>query len=67
MNRIYSRREIIYLFYTEYSEASKDIGDIMNRIVLHMLRWSEDDFIEYCNSMFPFKLERIRKNTYYLR
>ena len=65
--KIYSRREIIEFIYTEYPTDDPDMKKIIRKCVLHFIRMNEEEFIEYINEHAPFILERLRKNTYYLR
>lgn len=67
MNKIYTRREIALLFYTEYNKDGETTEKIIQKAIKPFMSWPEHIFIEYANSTFPFNLERLRKNTYYLR
>ena len=65
--KIYSRREIIEFIYTEYPAEDPSMKKIIHNCVIHFIRMNEEAFIEYINEHAPFILERLRKNTYYLR
>jgi hypothetical protein len=67
--QIYSRRDISELIYSEYFDSSPnpEMKKILQRCVIAFIKMREEEFIDYVNDHAPFVLERLRKNTYYLR
>jgi hypothetical protein len=64
---IYTRRDIIEIIYSEYPTEDPHMKGIIRKCVLHFIKMNECDFIEYIKEHAPFILERLRRNTYYLR
>lgn len=70
MNKqIFSRRDISELIYSEYfdNDPNSEMKGVLHRCVMAFIKMREEDFIEYVNDHAPFVLERLRRNTYYLR
>ena len=65
--RTYSRRDIIEFIYSEYPSSDPEIKEIIHRCSIQFIKMKEEDFVEYVNKNAPFVLERLRKNTYYIR
>ena len=66
MSKIFSRKEIAEMVYSDYPKESEEDLRLFKRIVLKMLKWDEQVFIEYINGLFWIQIEKVRKNQYFL-
>jgi len=63
MDKIVKRDEITRMLYSDNDSIDPLL---MNNLIKAFSRWTEEDFIDYVNKKSPFRISRLRKNTYYI-
>jgi len=61
-----SRRDLIDIFYKDYNSADEGTKRIINKLKRKILRYSEEEFIDFVKSN-GITIEPLSKNRYYLK